>query len=196
MAIDRTIVGLSMSLPLTVLTSRLELVAATTETVSLELHNVEQFATALGVPVPCSWPPPLNDEGSQRWYLEMLQREASAVGWGLWYLIRREPTHELVGVAGFKGRPVDGSCEIGYSVLPSFHGNGYATEASRELIRWAFSHRDVRWVTGETLPDLTDSIRVMEKCDMRFVGDGNPEEGQRTVRYAVDRAEIDRRTLD
>src|SRR5258705_2003346 len=81
-----------MSLPLTVRTTRLELIAATVETVSVELHNVEQFATALDVPVPSSWPPPLNDEGSQRWYLEMLQRHASAVGWALWYLIRREPT--------------------------------------------------------------------------------------------------------
>ena len=190
MAIDRTIFRLSMSLPLTVLTTRLELIAATAETVSLELRNVDQFATALVVPVPSSWPPPLNDEGSQRWYLEMLQRPASAVGWALWYLIRREPTRELVGVAGFKGRPVDGSCEIGYSLLPSFQGSGYATEASRELIRWAFSHRDVERVTSETLPDLLDSIRVMEKCGMRFIGDGNPEEGQRTVRYAVDRAEF------
>jgi ribosomal-protein-alanine N-acetyltransferase len=179
-----------MSLSLTVLTTRLELIAATAETMSLELHDVEQFATALSVPVPSSWPPPLNDEGSQRWYLEMLQRHASAVGWALWYLIRREPTRELIGVAGFKGRPADRSCEIGYSVLPSFHGRGYATEASRELIRWAFSHGDVDRVTSETLPDLIDSIRVMEKCGMWFIGDGNPEEGQRTVRYAVDRAEF------
>src|SRR4051812_7761002 len=176
--------------PLTVLTTRLELIAATAETVSLELRNVEQFATALGVPVPASWPPPLNDEASQRWYLEMLQRSASAVGWALWYLIRREPTRELVGVAGFKGRPLDGSCEIGFSLLPSFQANGYATEASRDLIRWAFSHRDVERVTSETLPDLLDSIRVMKKCGMRFIGDGNPEEGQRTVRYAVERAEF------
>jgi hypothetical protein len=31
---------------------------------------------------------------------------------------------------------------------------------------------------------------VMEKCGMWFIGDGNPEEGRRTVRYAVDRAEF------
>jgi RimJ/RimL family protein N-acetyltransferase len=184
------ILGLSMPLPLTVLTTRLELIAATAESVSLELHNVEQFATALGVPVPASWPPPLNDEGSQRWYLKMLQHDASAVGWALWYLIRGEPTRQLVGVAGFKGRPTDASCEIGYSLLPSFHGSGYATEASRELIRWAFSHHNVEWVTSETLPHLIGSIRVMEKCGMQFVGDGKPEEGQRTVRYRVDRAEF------
>src|SRR3954464_10866782 len=107
---------MTMSLPLTLRTTRLELIAATAETVSSELHNIEQFATTLGVAVPSSWPPPLNDEGSQRWYLEMLRRDASGVGWGLWYLIRREPARELIGVAGFKGRPANGSCEIGYSV--------------------------------------------------------------------------------
>jgi len=93
-------------------------------------------------------------------------------------------------VAGFKGRPANGSCEIGYSVLPSFHDRGYATEASRQLIRWAFSHANVERVTGETLPDLIESIRVMEKCGMRFIGDGNPDEGRHTVRFAVDRAEF------
>src|SRR5206468_10934924 len=102
------------------------------------------------------------DESSQRWYLEMLQRHASAVGWALWYLIRREPTRELVGVAGFKGRPADGSCEIGYSLLPSFHGSGYATEASRELIRWAFSHRDVERATGETLTARSDRLNTRD----------------------------------
>ena len=92
----------------------------------------------------------------------MLQRHASAVGWALWYLIRREPTRELVGVAGFKGRLADGSCEIGYSLLPSFHGSGYATEASRELIRWAFSHRDVERATGETLTARSDRLNTRD----------------------------------
>ena len=31
------------------------------------------------------------------------------------------------------------------------------------------------------------SIRVMEHCNMRFVGAGQPEEGQATIRYAISR---------
>ena len=75
-------------------------------------------------------------------------------------------------------------------MLPLFQGNGYATEASRESLRWAFSYGEVARVTSETLPNLLDSIRVMAKCGMHFVGEGNREEGQRTVRYAIDRAEF------
>jgi len=74
-------------------------------------------------------------------------------------------------------------------MLPTCQGRGYATEASRELIRWAFAHADVDRVSAETLPHLTESIRVMEKSGMKFVGSGNPEEGQPTVRYALSRLE-------
>ena len=52
--------------------------------------------------VPDSWPPPLNDEGSQRWYLDMLQRDSDAVGWALWYVIASSEHRQIVGVAGFK----------------------------------------------------------------------------------------------
>jgi RimJ/RimL family protein N-acetyltransferase len=176
-------------LPLRLWTSRLELIAATFETVALELQDVARFAAALGVPAPSSWPAPLNDKGSQSWYLDLLQHDPGAAGWALWYVIRHEPDRVVVGVAGFKGRPSAGACEIGYSVLPPYQRHGYATEASRELIRWAFTHDNVERVTAETLPHLTDSIRVMEKSGMKCIGSGTPEEGQPTVRYAVSRLE-------
>lgn len=168
-------------------TSRLELIAATSEMVGLELQDMHGFAAMLDVPVPSSWPAPLNDESSQAWYLNLLESDPGAAGWALWYLTRHDRHRELVGVAGFKGRPVAGGCEIGYSILPMSQGCGYATEASRELIRWAFTHDDVQRVTAETLPHLTGSIRVMEKSGMTFVGSGHPEEGQATVRYAISR---------
>jgi RimJ/RimL family protein N-acetyltransferase len=179
-----------VQLPLQLRTSRLELIAATAETVALELQNEGRFVAALHVPAPSRWPPPLNDEGSQRWYLDLLQRDPGAVGWALWYLIRHDLQRALVGVAGFKGPPSGGACEIGYSILPTCQGNGYATDASRELIRWAFTHDEVDQVTAETLPHLGDSIRVMEKSGMKFVGSGHPEDGQRTVRYAISRPEF------
>ena len=55
---------------------------------------------------------------------------------------------------------------------------------------WAFEHPEIEQVTAETLPGLAGSIRVMEKCGMRFVGEGTPEGDVRTVRYAVSRAEF------
>ncbi len=170
-------------------TQRLHLIAATAELAELETRDVKSLAQELGCAVPAGWPPPLNDENSQRWFREMLQNDPDVVGWVVWYLVHNEPGKErvLIGNAGFKGKPVDGCCEIGYSLLPMYHGNGYGTEAAQALIRWAFQHSEVKQVVAETFAELLPSIRVMEKCGMRHVGAGTPEEGQATVRYAISR---------
>lgn len=172
-------------------TSRLELIAGTLEFGRIENHSIADLAKALRCAVPASWPPPLHDEQSQRWYLEMLERDPRAVGWALWYIVRDEceASRQLIGSGGFKGRPQNGVCEIGYSLLPAHHQRGYATEAALSLIAWAFGHSEVDKVLAETLPELTASIRVMEKCGMRFIGDGKPEQGQQTVRYEVTRTD-------
>ena len=50
----------------------------------------------------------------------------------LWYTawdIRLRATGESIGDLGFKGLPEHGRPEIGYGLLPPYHGKGYATEA-------------------------------------------------------------------
>jgi ribosomal-protein-alanine N-acetyltransferase len=173
----------------TLRTPRLELITATAESTAVEMQNVAALASAVDVAPPASWPPPLHDAGSQAWYLELLQQK-DTVGWGLWYIVVLEKQRQLAGTAGFKGKPRDGSCEIGYSLLPAFEGLGYATEAARRLIEWAFENAEVEEITAETLSDLAGSIRVMKKCGMRFIGEGVPEGDLRTVKYAVRRAEF------
>ena len=101
---------------LTLRTPRLELIAATAESTTLEMQDIAAFAFALHVVPPASWPPPLHDAGSQAWYFDLLLQD-DAVGWGLWYLVVPQNERQLVGTAGFRGKRRDGSCEIGYSVL-------------------------------------------------------------------------------
>jgi ribosomal-protein-alanine N-acetyltransferase len=162
----------------------------------MEVLDLARFAALLDVREPSRWPPPLNDESSQRWYIDLLRRDPEATGWGLWYLVALEPERQLIGSAGFKGRPASGSCEIGYSLLPAFHRRGYATEAAQQLINWAFQDPVVVRVTAETLPTLAASIRVMVKCGLRYVGQGNPEDGQPTARYAITREEFQSRVRE
>jgi RimJ/RimL family protein N-acetyltransferase len=57
-------------------------------------------------------------------------------------------------------------------LLEEYQRRGLATEATQELIRWAFSHLSVEMVVA--------SIRMMEKCGMNFLGAGS-EEG--VIRY-------------
>lgn len=168
----------------TLSTPRLELVRSTLELAECEISNRARFAQMLGVPAPAVWPPPLNDDQSQKYFIDRLHREGEGDFHG-WYIVLREP-RQLIGNCGFKTQPEHGVVEIGYSIVPEFQRHGYCTEAIRALISRAFMHASVDRVAAETLPNLWPSIRVMEKCRMRFVSYGI-DEGMRTVRYEVSR---------
>jgi RimJ/RimL family protein N-acetyltransferase len=176
--------------PLVLHTTRLELIASTLELTLLELQSAKALAAALDVTEPSSWPPPLNDESSQRWFLEKLQSDPGIIGWTMWYfMLGAGRRRELVGNGGFKGAPQHGTVEVGYSILPEHQRNGYATEATGGLIAWAFSHPEVDRVAAETLPDLEPSLSVMRKCGMRYVRPGSEEQGLQTVHYEISRGE-------
>ncbi len=170
--------------PLRVLESRrMTLVAATPELVAADLAGAQAFSEAIGTEVPENWPPKLYESIAMRVVLGQLQDPAEH-GWSIWYLLsRRTDKRQLMGICGFKGMPdTAGSVEIGYSVLPQFQVQGFATEAVARLMTWAFSHQHVTEVTAETLPYLKQSIRVMEKNGLSFAGPGS-EHG--VVRYVV-----------
>ena len=81
------------------------------------------------------------------------------------------------GTGGFIGwfhlRPREGDPdeepELGYRLVASAWGRGYATEGSRALIRKAFEGCGARRVYATTMVVNVASRRVMEKAGLRFV---------------------------
>lgn len=166
-------------------TQRLLLVAQTIELARAELERPLSLSGLLNAAVPAEWPPPLNDRDSMAWSLSKLEAGPSAVGWLLWYmLLPMDGRWQAVGVAGFTGPPVEGRCEIGYSVMPVHQRNGYATEAVQALVRHALAFPEVADVIAHTFPNLIPSLSVLAKCD--FVSDGPGTEAG-TVRYRIGR---------
>ncbi len=162
---------------------RLTLIAANHNLVASDLLGQQALSQALEVTVPDNWPPELYDRPAMEYSLKQLE-DPGMPGWSFWYVVVTE-SNELAGLCGFKGRPdALGSVEIGYSILSQFRDTGLATEAAMRLIGWAFTHREVKEVSAETLPHLKSSIRVLEKNGMQFTGPGS-EYG--VVRYAVAR---------
>ncbi len=160
---------------------RLNLIAATTELIKKDVEGREFLAGALDVSIPESWPPDLYGPRAMQFALAQLD-DASEQGWSFWYLTTARDPCELLGICGFKGRPdQSGSVEIGYSILGRFITvHGYATEAVTRLVGWAFSHHNVNEVCAETLPHLSQSIRVLEKNGFEL-----PDRGQRQVWSAM-----------
>ena len=105
-------------------------------------------------------------------YTEMLDgclRHPDQWNWyAIWMIELKDGTH--VGELCFKGLSADGIAEIGYGICEEYQSNGYATEAVKAILEWAFSHPEVVTVEAETDPDNTASIRVLEKCGFALNG--------------------------
>jgi len=57
--------------------------------------------------------------------------------------------------------------EIGWALHPDAQGKGYATEASREMLRLGFEELGLHRIIAECDPRNVASIRVMERLGMR-----------------------------
>jgi ribosomal-protein-alanine N-acetyltransferase len=103
-------------------------------------------------------------------FAAQLRRDPGMAGWLSWYYVlvdRASGRRTLIGCGGFTSRPVDGTVATGYSLLPSYRGKGFATEAVRALAEWAFGHPEVRKIIAETLIENEPSVRVLKRTGFR-----------------------------
>jgi RimJ/RimL family protein N-acetyltransferase len=77
---------------------------------------------------------------------------------------------ELVGSAGFKGKPVDGKVEIAYATFPEFRGKGIGSQICGKLVALALQADPDVSVTARTLPEENHSTRILKKNNFVFAG--------------------------
>lgn len=120
----------------------------------------------------------VSDEVSPTW-LAQLRASPAADPWVHGFAVIDRQSGEVIGSAGFKGPPnEDGMVEIGYGIVPSYQGRGYATEATMALLAFAFGSGRVSLVRAHTLPESKASMRVLTKCGFESMGDVvDPEDG-------------------
>jgi len=159
-------------------TPRLQLVPATAAAMAMAANDDRAaLRRELTAAIPDDWPPRIDDNGEMaregfKFVQQILHRDPSLQGWwGWWVLLRRPPI--LIGVVSPKGPPNgEGTVELSYGIVASHQGKGYATEATKALVDWVCRDPRTRRIVADTLPRLTASIAVMEKCGMSFLGEG------------------------
>ncbi len=160
----------------------LRLVAITPEMLIAEQESDPQkLARLLQARVSAEWPPEHWEPHVFRFILKQFEERPDTQGWHR-YLLRTGwfgQDRTLVGAFGAFPR-ADGDVEIGYSTLPEFQRHGYATAAACEMVDWLLHRRGVRSVSAQTYPRMPESIKVMKRCGLTFVGDGD-DPG--TIRY-------------
>ncbi|MGW0061978.1 GNAT family N-acetyltransferase [Streptosporangium sandarakinum] len=113
-----------------------------------EAHDLEQTRAALAKKITSA---ALTDEGQ-----------------ALSLAVQLTTTGELVGDATlFWHSRTHRSGEIGYVFHPGHHGNGYATETARVLLRLGFEELGLHRITGRLDGRNHASARVLERLGMR-----------------------------
>ncbi|MEV0523384.1 GNAT family N-acetyltransferase [Streptomyces sp. NPDC050439] len=73
----------------------------------------------------------------------------------------------VIGAIGLFWPPSDGKLEIGYGIVASRRGRGYASEATRALTAYALTSPDVHTVYADVELSNPASVRVLEKAGLR-----------------------------
>ena len=108
-------------------------------------------------------------------------------GFSFWAVVERA-SGEVVGDAGFGVFRKTGDLELGYTFRRDRWGRGYATEAARASVEYAFAELNQTRVISLIAPDNAASIRVAERLGERPVGEWEVF-GTRVIIYAVGREE-------
>lgn len=88
---------------------------------------------------------------------------------GYWIAEDRH-TGTFIGWMALKPLAGKAQLELGYRFLRKHWGKGYATEAGKRLLQYAFQELDLSEVVAVTLPENRASRRVMEKLGFRLLG--------------------------
>jgi ribosomal-protein-alanine N-acetyltransferase len=104
---------------------------------------------------------------------------------GVWCVLQRE-TGEKLGTAVLLPLPIeesdtdwsllqedrypDADIEVGYMLRRSAWGKGYATEACRRLVQFAFEETELDEIVAVTDPRNAVSQKVLRKCGLRDEG--------------------------
>ncbi|HEV8574577.1 MAG TPA: GNAT family N-acetyltransferase [Dehalococcoidia bacterium] len=112
-------------------------------------------------------------------WLARVRASTSADPWTCGFAMVHRASDAVIGSCGYKSPPgPDGVVEIAYGVDAGHQGRGYATEAARALVAYAFASGRVRTVRAHTLPEPNASTRVLAKCGFERLGEVvDPDDG-------------------
>lgn len=133
---------------------------------------------------------------SDAWAARM-QAHIDSHGWGFWVVEERGGA-PFAGVVGLMHIPWEATftpaVEIGWRIAPALRRRGYAEEAARLALGFAFETLGLRDVVAFTVPANEPSWRLMERLGMRRDGEfDHPRvpEGHPRRRHLLYRLEAD-----
>ena len=134
--------------------------------------DVYAYAQSEQVGPMAGWAPHESLEDSRKvveWFIEMGE---------VWAIVEKRTGHVIgsIGLHRDGSRRIEGARSLGYALGESSWGQGYATEACREVLRYAFEELECPVVGASHFPFNHKSKRVIRKLGFSYEG---------IIRYAV-----------
>ena len=137
-------------------------------------NDLDAFADLNGDPQVMATIGPMMDRDASAHFLQRIDRHFDDHGFGLWCV---DVEGEAVGFCGLMVPWFRDGVEIGWRLRSQWWGNGFASEAARCVLAYAFAEKPdglgFDEVISFTAVTNTRSQRVMEAIGMSRVGDGD-----------------------
>lgn len=105
--------------------------------------------------------------------INKLSEVDSPTGFESWMIIKKD-SKEIIGDAGFKGFNIEEfNADLGYGIIEIERRKGYAQEAAKALIKWAFSNKKLKEITARCMADNINSMNLLNKLNFKLVKKDN-----------------------
>lgn len=117
---------------------------------------------------------PLSKEKTKEYLQKRILDHYAKHGFGLWAVIDKKEQN-LVGFVGLIMQNIDGEelIELGYRLDPKHWGQGYAVEAAKAVLGYAFETLKLDRIISIIDPKNVRSVKVAEKAGMHFWKEAN-----------------------
>ncbi len=110
----------------------------------------------------------VDSEEAARAYLRERILAGYGSGLGFWLIESKEDGSPL-GICGLIKRDYLDHIDLGFALLEQYWGQGYAAEAARSTIDYAFEELELDELWAVTVPANDNSIRLLEKLGFQFL---------------------------
>jgi ribosomal-protein-alanine N-acetyltransferase len=112
---------------------------------------------------------PVDEQTADLLLSRFLERYRDFPGLGNWSVVEKASS-EIIGHVCIWPTQDHNERELGYHIIRDRWGMGYATEAARGAIRYAFDELELDRIVASVHPDNLASQRVLEKCCFSQIG--------------------------
>lgn len=113
---------------------------------------------------------PLKEKDQAKLLLDNLINDRNNGKYGFMAVYKND-ANEFIGEAGIIGHnPNANRCEVGYNLLPQYWNQGYATEITKGLIKYAFERLECERIEALVLQINKASCKVLEKSGFVLEG--------------------------